>query len=179
MNAPYYQPPQQPQHVARHNRRVRTLRRVSYTVGGFCALIIAIAVIASAASGGHTPSAGTGGASPAASSPAPGQRPAAPRHHATAARVLATFTGSGIQNTPKFRIGGNGTWKLDWSYSCAAFGSSGNFIVDDGNTDANGPNVNELGKGGKGGTWAYSDGGMHYLSVNSECSWRVRVIGRP
>lgn len=96
----------------------------------------------------------------------------------TRPRVIATFTGSGIQNTRKFTIGGSGTWKLRWSYSCAAFGYSGNFIVsEDGSFGA--VDVNELGMHGHGSTYGYNDAGRHYLQVNSECDWRVRVIGVP
>ena len=38
-------------------------------------------------------------------------------------------------------------------------------------------NVNELGHHGHGHTFGYSDRGRHYLQVDSECSWRLKVIG--
>lgn len=92
-------------------------------------------------------------------------------------KVIATFTGSGIENTAKFYISGSGNWVLKWSYDCSSLGMSGNFIVDeDGGNDFNGANVNELSAGGRGRTHVYSDAGSHYLSVNSECSWRVQVV---
>ena len=28
-------------------------------------------------------------------------------------------------------------------------------------------------------TWAYGDAGRHYLEVNSECDWTVKVIDEP
>jgi hypothetical protein len=43
----------------------------------------------------------------------------------------------------------------------------------------NGASVNELGNGAHGSTYVYGDNGKHYLSVNSECSWRLKVIGQP
>lgn len=94
---------------------------------------------------------------------------------ATAGKTVATFSGSGIQNTAKFTV--TDTWKLSYSFDCSGFGSSGNFIVnEDGGSDFNGASVNELGSGKSGSTYAYGDAGTHYLQVNSECSWNVKVI---
>jgi hypothetical protein len=28
-------------------------------------------------------------------------------------------------------------------------------------------------------TWAYGDAGTHYLEINSECDWTVRVLDEP
>jgi hypothetical protein len=28
-------------------------------------------------------------------------------------------------------------------------------------------------------TWAYDDGGTHYLEINSECAWKVKVVDEP
>lgn len=164
---PQYQPPRQ-------RRRSHGLRNAFLAVASIIILIIVIAGVGAAISGGKT----SGSASSPAASQPPASGTATAPATASRATVLATFTGSGDETTRKFTIGGDGTWKLDWSYSCAAFGQSGNFIVSgDGGNDVNGVNVNELGNDGKGGTWAYSDAGSHYLSVNSECSWHVRVIG--
>jgi hypothetical protein len=113
-------------------------------------------------------------------SAAPARSPApAPVAAVSRTRTIATFTGSGIENTPQFTIGGDGTWKLDWTYNCSSDGGSGNFIVGEDQDDFSGVNVNELGPGGHGSTWAYSDAGTHYLAINSECEWRVKVIGQP
>jgi len=89
--------------------------------------------------------------------------------------VIATFGGSGIENTAKFTV--TGDWVLEWTYDCSAFGDSGNFIVDeDGGSDFNGASVNELGPGGHGETHVYGDAGSHYLAMNSECSWTAKVV---
>lgn len=94
---------------------------------------------------------------------------------APSGKTVATFSGSGIENTPKFTV--TDTWKLDYSFDCSGFGTSGNFIVDeDGGSDFSGVSVNELGMGKSGSTYAYGDAGTHYLQINSECSWNVKVI---
>jgi hypothetical protein len=69
------------------------------------------------------------------------------------------------------------TWKLDYSFDCSSFETSGDFIVnEDGGSDFSGASVNQLGTGKSGSTYAYGDAGTHYLQINSECSWSVKVI---
>jgi hypothetical protein len=105
-------------------------------------------------------------------SPPPAPATSAP---SLAGKTVATFSGSGIENTPKFTV--TDTWKLDYTFDCSSFGTSGNFIVnEDGGADFTGASVNELGAGKSGSTYAYGDAGTHYLQVNSECSWSVKVI---
>jgi hypothetical protein len=149
----------------------------------------ALAVIGSIANAAGTPKT-TAATTADASSPAPAS-PHAGRHaraHVTAApaaepsaapapgpATVAAYAGSGIQNTPQFTV--TSTWKLDYTYDCADDGGSGNFIVDeDGGSDFTGASVNELGAGGSSSTWVYGDAGTHYLAVNSECSWTVKII---
>ncbi len=94
--------------------------------------------------------------------------------------VLLSQQGSGIANLPAFVVAsGSKGWVLNWNYSCAAYGSSGNFIVDI-NTPGNAlgtsdAGVNELGNGSSG-TENYYDAGTFQLQVNSECSWGVQVV---
>jgi hypothetical protein len=96
------------------------------------------------------------------------------------AAVLGTFTGSGGQTTARFTVPGSGNWELKWSYTCASYGSAGNFIVDeDGGKDLNGVNVNALGNGSDGITHAYGDTGRHYFVVNSECDWTMSAVSQP
>jgi hypothetical protein len=148
---------------------------------GVLGVLVLIGIIASLTSNGQSPATSTTAshpsAAPAASQHA-GQAPA--RKKTVRPRVIARFSGSGIENTARFHIGGKGDWLLKWNYSCAAFGDSGNFIVDeDGGSNFNGASVNELGTGGHGSTHVYSDSGRHYLAVDSECHWTVRVVGTP
>jgi hypothetical protein len=93
-------------------------------------------------------------------------------------KVIARFNGEGIQNTAPFTV--PASWHLSWEY-WGCDGGSGNFIVDEDNTDGspdfNGVSVNELGSGrGPVATDAYGDAGRHYFSVDSECSWSLAVV---
>ena len=156
-------------------------RKILTALVGFSALWFIVAVVI-AASRGSGPAASTAAQAPQTSPAAASSPPAASSSPAAAApaavRTIATFSGSGIENTPEFTV--TSTWKLDYTFSCAAFGSSGNFqVFEDGGSDFNGVSVNELSAGQTGSTWAYGDAGTHYLEVNSECSWTVKVIAEP
>ncbi len=162
-------------------RRPRRSRTALIVVGSVFGAFILIAVIAGiAGSKGHTavggstsPAATTAGNSATAVSTPSATRSAAPK-----ARTVATFTGSGIQKTPRFTV--TATWKLVYSFSCASFGQSGNFaVLEDGGTDLNGVTVNDLAMSKSASTWAYSDAGSHYLEIDSECAWKVRVVDEP
>jgi hypothetical protein len=114
-------------------------------------------------------------APPSAAPPSAAPPSAATSAAAVTGQTVATFSGSGIKNTPQFTVTPN--WKLDYTYDCSSFGGRGNFIVnEDGGNDFSGASVNELGAGGSSSTFVYNDAGTHYLSVNSECSWTVTVI---
>lgn len=118
-------------------------------------------------------SAPTAAPAPATSSaPAPAPASSAP---SAAGETVATFSGSGILTTPKFTT--TGSWKLDYSFDCSSFGTSGNFAVYQytGSTLTD-VSVNQLGMGKSGSTYDYADGGTHYLEVNSECSWTLKVV---
>jgi hypothetical protein len=39
--------------------------------------------------------------------------------------------------------------------------------------------VNDLAMSKSASTWVYGDGGTRYLQINSECSWKVKVIDEP
>jgi hypothetical protein len=94
---------------------------------------------------------------------------------AAAAKTVALFSGSGIQNTARFTV--TGTWKLAYSFNCSSFGYAGNFqVYEDGGSDFSGLSVNDLAMSKTSSTWAYNDAGTHYLEINSECSWTVKVI---
>jgi hypothetical protein len=91
---------------------------------------------------------------------------------AAGGRVVATFSGSGITNTARFTV--SSTWRLDYSFNCGALGQAGNFIVmEDGSFGAMA--VDELAESKTGSSYAYSDAGPHYLEIDSECSWTVKV----
>jgi hypothetical protein len=142
-------------------------------IGTVVGALVAVGVIVAATSGSHgSPShAGTRSRTPVATAtattPAPGPT-----------SVIATFTGHGSANTDKFTV--SASWVLQWSYTCSALGASGNFIVaEDGGRDISGAKVNELGKHGQGQTTVSKDQGQHFLSVVSQCAWKLQVVGTP
>jgi hypothetical protein len=100
----------------------------------------------------------------------PGLPPAAP--HAQA--QLLTLRGNGIQRTTKFTTSGD--WRIDWTYDCSSFGTTGNFIVEV-QGDTLDVAVNQLGARGSGSAPEYTSPGTYYLEVNSECVWTVTVFG--
>jgi hypothetical protein len=159
----------------------REIRRKSWparnkiltALGAVTGLFVLLGVISAIGGGGRDP----GG--PAAAPTAPAATAAAPAATRPAgARTVATFTGSGQQNTPRFTV--TSTWKLAYSFDCAAFGNPGNFqVFEDGGGDYNGVSANDLAMSKSASTWAYNDGGTHYLQINSECAWKVKVVDEP
>lgn len=91
-----------------------------------------------------------------------------------APHTVATFSGSGDQNTTRFTVGG--TWKLSYSFDCSPSGGGGNFMVYEDGTGGSAVTVNDIGDGESASTMAYGDAGTHYLEILSECSWTVKVI---
>jgi hypothetical protein len=97
---------------------------------------------------------------------------------APAQQVLLSIKGTGTKSTQKFTAGGD--WDLSWSYDCSNFGNQGNFQVfaysGDGSPAFNITGVNQLGQSGSD-VEHYHTGGTYYLTVNSECSWKITVNG--
>jgi hypothetical protein len=163
-------PPGRPQRAPR-----RKSRRGLWGCGTLLALFLVVIIIVAAHGSGND------GGSPSASAGQPTQtsaaatQAAAPATHAAAAvgKTVATFTGSGIENTPKFTV--SSTWKLDYSFNCQSFGQAGNFLImEDGSYGA--MEVNALATSKTGSGYAYDDAGTHYLEINSECDWTAKVV---
>ena len=160
--APQPQYGRQPPPGSRH-----TARNVIAVIGGVISLIIVISVAAN--SGKGTQTAGSPQAVPSAQGAAPASTAAAQ----AVAKTVATFSGSGLTNTPQFTV--TSTWKLEYSFDCSDFGQSGNFIVmEDGSFGAMAVDALALHKAGT--SYAYDDAGTHYLEVNTECAWTAKVI---
>jgi hypothetical protein len=157
---PYGPPPRRKSWPARHKGLTVFL--------SLCGVVTAIAVASAAGSASSTPVPAAGGAATQAAAPAAAKSPA------PAAKTVATFTGSGTQNTAKFTV--TSTWKLSYSFDCSGFGYAGNFVVsEDGGSDLGGASVDDLAMSKASSTWAYDDAGTHYLAIDSECSWTVKV----
>jgi hypothetical protein len=151
-------------------------------LGGIVALFVLTGIISAAAGGGNAAAPAAASSPVARQSAATSAAAPAATHSAAAAQpkahTVATFTGSGIEKTPQFTV--TDTWKLVYSFSCADFGQSGNFqVFEDGGADFGGVTVNDLALSKSSSTWAYSDGGTHYLEINSECAWKVKVVDEP
>ena len=94
-------------------------------------------------------------------------------------RIHAVYAHTGSANTSPFTIGGNGTWKLAWSYRCAGFDPDASFTVSqDGTNSVDGAYISRLGAAGRGVTWAYKDAGTHYLAIRTQCRWRITVTSQ-
>ena len=110
-------------------------------------------------------------AAPSQPTQAQAQAPASPQ-------VLLSISGSGSKTTEKFTAVSD--WDLNWSYDCSNFGDQGNFQVfvynGDGSMSFSNSGVNQLGKSGAD-VEHYHTGGTFYLTVNSECGWKIEVKG--
>ena len=148
------------------------------TLAAICATFALGVVIAGIKSHESGSPAASSGSEPTTSSAA---RPAAASSSpaaAAAANTVATFTGSGTENTPRFTV--TSTWRLVYSFSCSNFGQAGNFaVLEDGGNDFNGVTVDDLALSKSASTWAYNDAGTHHLEIDSECAWTVKVVAEP
>jgi hypothetical protein len=93
-------------------------------------------------------------------------------------QLLLSQPGSGAEDTAQFTVR-DSSWQLAWAYNCAGFGDgTGNFIIDvqgyGGASDTSDLGVNQLGPQGSGDEHYY-DQGTFNLSINSECSWDIKV----
>jgi hypothetical protein len=94
------------------------------------------------------------------------------------AQIHAVYIHTGSADTSPFTIGGNGSWKLAWSYRHCAGPGGGFTVSQDGTGGANGPSVIRPGAAGHGVTWAHNDGGTHYLAIRTQCQWRITVTSQ-
>ncbi len=89
-------------------------------------------------------------------------------------RVLST-AGSGTTHSKLFSVPSE--WEIRWSFNCASWGGKGNFSLEV-DTPAGGlvsVAVNELHESDHGTEYMHA-GGRYYVSIDSECSWRVSVV---
>jgi hypothetical protein len=96
------------------------------------------------------------------------------------AQTLLTTSGSGQYQTARYTVGGAGDYDIDWTYREGSMGTSVNFqIYGDGGSDFAVTDPNQLGTGGSGVVHVYNDAGTHYLQVNSEGGWTLKVVTTP
>jgi len=162
-----------------------------YAVLAVVALVI-IAGVIGAVAGSSTKSTTTAASTPAASQPTTNAPTTTPKTSPPTTTpptkppipvVLWSQSGSGIQSGPQFTVpSGDKGWDEIWTYNCANFGSSGNFVSSitgygnaAGTTDTG---TNQLGASGSG-TNHYYDTGTFAIQINSECAWTEKVMTVP
>lgn len=150
-----YQPPRPP----KKKHRARNI------LGGAFALLVGIIVLATALSGTNTAAPNTSSAA-AAATPSGNHQADAP------ATVVLTQSGNGQDTTKTFTVAAD--WSLTYSFNCAGYGQAGNFIVyvDYPNGDII---ANSLAASGGTTTYQSDDGGVHSLTVSTECAWTIKV----
>ncbi|MGC1783606.1 MAG: DUF732 domain-containing protein [Acidobacteriaceae bacterium] len=97
-------------------------------------------------------------------------------------QVLLSFSGNGIENSAPFLVNSSQV-TVTYSFNCASFGGSGNFIADleYGNQSSLNSDdqsiANALAPSGQTTTTVYPQdpGNDYYVAVNSECSWTIKV----
>jgi hypothetical protein len=98
--------------------------------------------------------------------------------------IIATFTGSGDTSTPQFTISPNdsGNWVMAYTYDCSGqVTGNGNFIVNEDNgsdSTSSAVSINNLDKGQTGAWNVYSDAGAHYLAIQTQCPYTIKVEQR-
>ena len=109
-----------------------------------------------------------------------GRVPAADRPGVPASQLIAQFAGDGPARTSRFRVGGQRTWRIGWSYDCASLGHLGTFAVTvvGAGTPLATP-VDQAGQSGQGVTPAQAGPGTYQLAVSSGCAWTVRALAGP
>lgn len=88
---------------------------------------------------------------------------------------LLTQSGDGMGQTKQFTT--QSVWNVTYTYDCG--GDKGNFAVIsyDPTGAEEGVIVNQLQASGQASAIVNADPGTHYLSINSECTWTITVIG--
>jgi hypothetical protein len=159
-----------------HYARIGLITIGALIVVGVVLIGVAVAMIGPGSRPASSPQA------PAAASPGASPSPSTVKQAAAAPKVLIRFAGSGIENSAPFNVG-SGPLTVHYSFNCASFGQSGNFVADllyGSQSSLNSddlPIANGLAMSGAQTTTVYPQdpGRDYYLSVNSECSWRIRV----
>jgi hypothetical protein len=170
----------------RARRALKLAAVASVWVTGLAVVVIAVAMVAmttapsvrtgQAASAGFPASAAAGraaGQTSHAGQPAPHARAIQPARPAVTSLV---FSGQGSANTTPFAIGGQGRWKVAWSYYCG--GQAPGFTIRQTPAAAAGTaglTVTRTGASGQGVAWAGHDPGQHALRIRTACAWHLAV----
>jgi hypothetical protein len=170
--APWWPPLKPPQGPPKKKRT--GLKIFLASAATFVLVLIAISAALNSHNNG-TPAASSS-PGPAASGSAAPASPAA----AFQPQTLLDVSGSGQYQTARYTVGGSGDYDIDWTYNVGNDGPQVNFqIYGDGGSDFSVTDPNQLGSGGSGVIHVYNDSGAHYLQINSEGGWTVKVVTTP
>lgn len=86
--------------------------------------------------------------------------------------VVFTTSGDGIKNTADFTTGPE--WSVAYTFDCSRAGGNGNFVLEVGG-DLGNILANALSAKGADTSYEHDNPGSHYLQVNSECDWTLKV----
>lgn len=86
--------------------------------------------------------------------------------------VVFTTSGNGMKNTASFTTGPE--WSVAYTFDCSNAGGTGNFILDLGG-DMGDTLANALAAKGADTSYEHDKPGAHYLQVDSECDWTLKV----
>lgn len=152
-------------------------RTVLIVLGVLVALLVVGGLVGGSKSKTSSSPSATPSSSPVSVPTAPAPKKVSPP--AVPAAQSHVFQGNGIKTTPNFTVTAD-QWTIAYKFSCAAFGGTGNFIVNvndsTGATDFNHDGVNALAAAGNDSTVEHG-AGTYSLEVNSECAWTVVVTG--
>ncbi|WP_041540498.1 hypothetical protein [Catenulispora acidiphila] len=161
--APPYAPPQRASFYVPPQRMADkpTVRRRTAIIGSAGGLVLGIAI---GAAGGGTAKTGDTAA---------GTPPAAKTTAAPIPTVVFSTSGNGIKKTASFTTGPE--WFVTYTFDCSnEYGGKGNFILGV-DTDFGGDLADSLAAEGGDTSYEHGNPGSHYLSVNSECDWTLKV----
>lgn len=189
--APPYAPPQRASFYVPPQRMADkpTVRRRTAIIGSAGGLVLGIAI--GAAGGGTAKTDDTAAGTPSVATTvtaavtvtAPNAAPAVahtsaappPAPKTTAApkpTVVFSTSGNGIKKTASFATGPE--WFVTYTFDCSnEYGGKGNFILGV-DTDF-GDLADALAAKGGDTSYEHGDPGSHYLSVDSECDWTLKV----
>ena len=164
-----------------------TIRRRTAILTGVGGLVLGLAIGAASQSTSKTSNTAAGtpsttttvtatvtaqNAAPAVAHTSAAPPPAPSTTDAPKPAVVFTTSGDGIKKTQSFTTGAN--WSVAYTFDCSNAGGQGNSMLQvDG--DLGDMLANALAAKGADTSYEHDAAGSHYLSVNSECNWTLKV----
>ncbi|HVZ85661.1 MAG TPA: DUF2510 domain-containing protein [Polyangia bacterium] len=139
--------------------------------------ILIVIVIGAIANSGGSSSSGSPAATSALISTPPSVSPVSSPPPAPVPKTVLAERGNGEGQTREFTV--SDEWSIHYSYNCASLGQPGNFQIYVYGTN-NVPSLSNVGANEIGmrrsATIHNHHGGTYYLTINSECAWRLQVV---